>query len=386
MIDSIYVALTGLNGHQQGLRVISGNVANMNTPGFRGSTVMFKDLLSGDAGSGHTGGGLDGSRAAFDLRPGETRQTGRDLDLTMDGPGFFVIEDETGARRYTRNGSFEFDPAGTLVGRGTGFKVMARDEGGKLVAVELKGQRISRPKATTEVRMSGNLSSTDTDHGIDSVLVYDALGGAHTLRLAFTSQSTTAPGQWSLRAFEGTTEIGTGTLRLDGGAVSAGTSTLTLPLAFGNAGTAAVKFVFGSEVTGFSSGTTSTLVVDKQDGYAPGAITALRFDADGVLKIGYSNGQSADGAKLVFAQIDDDRPLAALGNGLFAYGGPTAPMLRDAGDDLRVTSQSLELSNVDLTQEFSALILMQRGYQASSQVLSTANEMLQELFDMKGKR
>ena len=108
-----------------------------------------------------------------------------------------------------------------------------------------------------------------------------------------------------------------------------------------------------------------------QDGHPLGQISALKFDEHGTLKITYSNGEKADGSRLVFAEVRDEASLRAEGESLLAYDGSEPPVMREGGDDLKVAGQSLELSNVDLTEEFAALILMQRGYQASSQVLST---------------
>jgi flagellar hook protein FlgE len=128
------------------------------------------------------------------------------------------------------------------------------------------------------------------------------------------------------------------------------------------------------------------LRVSEQDGYAPGAITGETFDEKGVLQIAYSNGQTVDGPSLALARIADTGGLLARGNSLFEYRGGQTVERRRAGDDLTVNRGSLELSNVDLTQQFGELILLQRGYQASSQVISTANDMLQELLQMRSSR
>jgi flagellar hook protein FlgE len=130
----------------------------------------------------------------------------------------------------------------------------------------------------------------------------------------------------------------------------------------------------------------STLAVQSQDGFGTGNLTGEKFDANGVLKLSYSNGQTTDGPKLVLASIADLGAITEIGNSQFTYHGAQPAILRSAGDDLKVVSGSLEGSNVDLTREFSELILMQRGYQASSEVLSTVNEMLQQLFDVRGQR
>ena len=387
MIDAIYTAMSGLQGHERGLSNISSNVANMNTPGFKGSQIDFTDVFSGGGSPGSDGAegrGLDASHVSLNMAAGETKETGRDLDLAIGGDAFFTLRDETGALRYTRNGGFEFDDQGVLVQRGGEMKVQGHDAGGKLVNVTLDGLRSNEPAVTDEVTLSGNLSSTDTDHAIEELAVYDALGGKHPLKLAFTNGTGADAGTWLLTVSEGTVQLGTGKFPFVNGKPTSTSIKLNLALA----GTASqeVNFVLDADTTGFSSGTTSTLALKKQDGHAAGQITSLTFDERGVLKIGYSNGQKADGATLVLAQVHDDGGLVAAGAAVYSYVGNQPPVMREASDDLRITAKSIELSNVDLTSEFSALILMQRGYQASSQVVSTANEMLQQLFEMKGAR
>lgn len=393
MIDSIFIAMSGLSGHQRGLKVISNNVANMNTPGYKGTSLNFTDMLGDGAGgagyaaSGDPGGqGLGYAQAMLDLRAGDLSQTGRDLDLALQGNGFFVVQDEASGLHYTRAGAFEFNTDGVLVARGSGMKVMGHDASGKLVPIKLDGLKLNAPKASAEIVLTGNLSSTDTDHTIDAVVIYDKLGGAHTLRMELNNNATATPGSWLLTVFEGTKQVGSGEIKFDNGLPASGSTPIALALALDGVEAADVKLVLGSDVTGFSSGTTSSLGMKSQDGHALGEISSLKFNEQGLLKITYSNAEKADGSRLVFAQVRDEAGLRAEGDSLLAYDGIEPPTIREGGDDLKVAGQSLELSNVDLTQEFSALILMQRGYQASSQVLSTANDMLQELFDMKGRR
>jgi flagellar hook protein FlgE len=387
MIDSIYIAVSGLNGHQRGLRTISNNVANMNTPGFKGSSVNFNDVMGNGEGSGYAaaGQGLGSSQNLLDLSAGERRQTGRDLDLALEGNGYFILQDASGQQHYTRAGSFEFNKDGELVARGTDMKVLGRVANGQLGAIALGGLRVNAPKTTSELVFTGNLSTGGTEHTIDSVVVYDRLGGAHTLRVELRNNATVTDGVWLVTVFEGATQIGSGELRVEGGKV-VGTPPLSMSLALDKADPATVRFTFGEDVSAFSSGTTSTLAMKSQDGHPMGQISSLKFDDKGVLTITYSNGEDAEGGRLALAQIEDEANLVSAGDAMFTYNGSRSPTIRDGGDDLRVTGQSLELSNVDLTEEFSSLILMQRGYQASSQVLSTANDMLQELFEMKGRR
>lgn len=387
MIDAIYTAMSGLQGHERGLSNISSNVANMNTPGFKGSHIDFTDVFSGGGNPGSEsaeGRGLDASHVSLNMAAGEIKKTGRDLDLAIGGDAFFTMRDDTGALRYTRNGGFEFDDKGVLVQRGGTMKVQGHDATGKLVNVSLDGLRSNAPAVTTEVTLSGNLSSTDTDHSIEDLAVYDKLGGNHSLKLSFTNGSGTEAGSWVMAVFEGTTQLGSGKFVFTDGKPTTGS--LKISLVLNGATPSDVNFTLDADTTGFSSGTTSTLALKKQDGHASGQISSLAFDERGVLKIGYSNGEKADGPALVLAQMQDDSGLVADGAAVYTYVGDRPPVLREASDDLRITPKSIEMSNVDLTSEFSALILMQRGYQASSQVVTTANEMLQQLFEMKGAR
>lgn len=393
MIDSIFTAMSGLEGHQKGLKVISNNVANMNTAGFKASVVDFADVFTG-AGSERrreaTGSGVDVSRTRLDLRDGDRQDTGRDLDVALEGRGFFVLQDEEGRLRYSRAGGFEFNDDGRLVGRLHGLKVMGRDGAGRLEPIELAGLRGNPPKATRRVEFKGSLYSTDDAHTIDALTIYDSTGAAHTLKLELTKKAATGTGSnvvtWGVKVLEGINELGSGEFSFIGSIASPFGSSIKLLLPLSNTAPAEVEFVLGPDVRGDASSTTSTLALAQQDGYAPGDISALAFNEKGQLTVTYSNGQSATGSTLALAEFASDEQVQAVGDGLLEARLGIAPTLREAGADLKVRSKTLELSNVNLTQEFSTLILMQRGYQASSQVLTTANEMLQQLFELKGRR
>lgn len=398
MIDSIYLALSGMMGHERGLNVIGNNVSNMNTAGFRGSTVSFADVFIGTtpnglgsndrAGWSSIGGGVDASRSQVDFRSGQTQTTGGDLDLALEGSGYFIVQDEEGAIRYTRAGAFEIVDDQLRV-RNQKLKVMTRDAGGQLVPVDVKSLRLNAARPTTTVTLRGNLSPSDSSHTVSSLAIFDDDGGKHTLTLTFTRQPTpTTPDattSWQVSIKEGDSEIGTATV--DFRSINALNPLLHVTLTPQNAALLDLTFDL-TGISGSDLGTSveSDLQVEKQDGFASGTITGSTFDTKGVLKLSYSNGQSADGPKLALAQIADENGLVQLGDGLLEYRGSQGVTLRDAGDDLKVHSGTLEGSNVDLTQQFGQLILMQRGYQASSQVMSTANEMLQQLFDVGARR
>ncbi|MDB5914966.1 MAG: protein of unknown function domain protein, partial [Ramlibacter sp.] len=143
MLDSIHIGVTGLAGFQQGLRVIANNTANMNTPGYKSSTLQFADLFYSNRQAGgnqvQLGNGLDTQGTRLDFRQGDFRQTGNDFDLAVDGEGLFVLHDAQGQVRYTRAGQFEFNADGVLVTAGNGSKVMGLDAAGALGEISVAG-------------------------------------------------------------------------------------------------------------------------------------------------------------------------------------------------------------------------------------------------------
>lgn len=397
MLDSIYIGMTGLMGYSRGLRVIGNNVANLNTPGFKSSHLQFADLFYSSGDPGAQGGvpayrnmglGLNTLSTSLDLRQGEFRQTGNSLDVAVDGEGMFVLRDDAGVLRYTRAGQFEFDKDGFLVSRTDGSKVMALDDEGKLTQITLSGLRTNSAKASASVSFQGNLSLDDTDHVIGAVKVFDALGGEHTLKVSFTNQAPTTPGSWTVTVTEGTTTIATGTIAFANGLPVAGSSSLAFTYSPTGVAPIPLTLDFSKDVTSFAAGTTSTLALNKQDGFASGALTSVAFDGAGRLRLTYGNGQTVDGVRLALARFDNQGVLEPLGGNLFGSRDAGATHIGAAGSGSfgKVAAGLVELSNVDLSQQFSELIVTQRGYQAASQIVSTANEMIQVVFDMKARR
>lgn len=391
MLDSINVGVTGLLGYQQGLRTIANNTANLNTPGYKSSTLQFTDLFYSSSASGgrniQLGYGLDTAGTRLDFSQGDLRQTGNDFDLAVDGEGLFVLKDANGETRYTRAGQFGFDGDGVLVSRIDGSKVMGVDGEGRSVEISLDGMRVAEGKATSVARLTGNLSSTAVEQTLSPVKVFDALGQEHSLSVKCTNTHATAAGSWKVEVFDGTTVVGTSEVVFVDGEPTPATSKLVF--SFTPAGGAAQPFTLdlGADVTSFASGNLSTLAMSSQDGFAPGTLSKVTFDAAGTLVATYSNGQTVKGARLALGRFESLDAVEALGGGEFKQAGgiPWSVGTPGEGGFGTLRAGMLEISNVDLSREFSSLVVMQRGYQASSQVISTANDMLQELFGMKHK-
>jgi flagellar hook protein FlgE len=410
MLDSIYVAASGLNGHQKGLKNISNNVANMNSPGYKGSNNQFTDVYlreSGQSGTGQDlmpGGGLQLLKPSINFESGEVRATGRDMDTAIQGAGFFVVRDGQGNLLYTKAGRFEFDANGNMVTMEDGHEVMghASSNESSLVPVTLGALRLNPMEVTSEVRFVGNLSSTDgdvSDSGpdlkTDPVTVYDGQGTARALTFEFTvkrvkdaatQQVTLESGAWDVKAKEGDLEVGAGQYKMLGNGADPQAKAFSIALTSKNGALSNVLVSLGGAVTALSTGTTSTIKAEFVDGHAPGTLTATSLDASGAVVITYSNGQTAKGPKIAVAEFSTPELLTRATGALFSYEGTEPVQYVSLGDATVLRSGSLELSNVDLTDQFSTMILIQRGFQASSQVLSTANEMIQSLYDLKSRR
>lgn len=397
MLESIYVGMTGLLGYSRGLRVIANNTANINTPGFKSSSLQFADMfytggnLSGGNASQNydqVGFGLNTTGTAMSFKQGELRQTGNDLDMAVDGQGLFVLQDAEGKTTYTRAGQFKFDDNGVLVSRSGGEKVMGMDASGNYVEIALAGQMLNQGKPTSTIKFSGNISSTATRQSVDALPVIDAAGMTHTLSLKFSAIENT-PNTLKYDLMEGTTVVATGRMLFGQNKPLPGST--VVPISYTPAGQPAMSLTldFSTDVN-FLAGATDdpkTLTMASQDGVGPGTLSGTAFDGNGVLRISYSNGQTTKGARLALARFDSPDAVGSVGNNQFEILNKNAWHFGSAGEGAfgTVRAGQIEISNVDLSQEFSDLVIMQRGYQASSQVISTANDMLQELFSMKSK-
>lgn len=390
MFGSIYIGLSGLNAYSEGLKTVSNNVSNLNTTGFKASDVSFSDVY----GSGSSGG-LDytssGSQAghgvslqdiSLNFGQGELRQTDRDLDLAIDGGGFFVLLDGD-QTLYTRTGSFMVNDEGYIVLSGTDYRLAVLDNGGRPVSLNIDASRTSPPEETTKIEFADNLSSTATEFSIADVKVFDERGKEHLWTLKFSREETVFD-QWTVKVTDGEgTEIGTKTLKFIAGVADPATRTLTFEEV---ASGLSVEFDF-SRVSSFSSGTVSSLRAAEVDGHGTGSVTKLAVNAKGELEITYSNEEKKALGTIALADFRDPQTLEQRSSGLFAHNGFGQVQYLPAEDSRvgTVLSRRLEASNVDLGSQFAELILIQRGFQASSQIISASNDMIQQLFGIRGQ-
>ena len=403
MLAAIFTGLSGMTAYSRGLDLISNNVANLNTPGFKVSDPLFREIVydqlrngaDAQAGTRPGGAGVDVDTSRVSFRQGEMRSTGNFLDVAIDGNGFFVLNKD-GNALYTRAGQFEFDDDGVLIERDSGAKVMLVTSGGSGVSYDITADRSFAPKATTEVKLNGTLArtGTSTTQDIPQITVIDATGAKTTLKARVTRDADDAL-LWTVEVLDTDNDvIGSGTIRFnEDGTPATDHSSIEVTVDPDAADPFAVTFNFGAAGThaGVTSiaGTTSTQVnVLKQNGLELGSLTSMNFDERGNLKLTYSNGETKTVGALQLAMFETPDQLQSLGRSLFAATEKASPRL-GSGMSVglgRVLGGQVELSNVELTEQFTDLIIIQRGYQASSQIGSVANEMMQQLLAMDSRR
>lgn len=398
MFGAIYIGLSGLNAYSRGLEQVSNNVTNLNTSGFRGSTVTFQNYYgsgsqgglshSMDSRGGGNGVGIGDSR--LDFNEGQLRQTGNDLDLAIDGGGFLVLMDGD-KMLYARTGSFEVDKQGFVVLSGTKYRLATLDASGRPVSLSIDQSRTSAPLGTTTIKFSDNLSSSATAAvTVNDMTVYDTAGGAHKWSAKFEKVAGSGSGNngntssWTLTITDdkGAT-IATKTLKFIGSIVDPTTAQIDVEDAT-NGFTVKLDF---SSIQSYSAGTASTLRAASIDGHGVGTLTTVTVNASGHLELGYSNEQKLDLGAVALADFRDPQALKEQDGGLFTYSGSGERMFLSSGDPRvgQVKAKQLEASNVDLSKQFGDLILIQRGFQASSQIVSVSNDMIQQLFGIRGQ-
>ena len=400
MLGTIYVGLAGMQAYSKGLDVISNNVANLNTMGYKAGIASFADVVyrngggagPGTAGTGHSGAGVTVNGEQQNLGQGDTRSTNSTLDAALEGNGFFVLERD-GQRYYTRAGQFEFNKDGILIERISGAQVMMSSASSSAGPLQIDAFRTFPPRATSEVKLSGNLARTgDTPVNPTTLDVMDTSGNKQSIKVHYIRDATD-PLLWTVEVRNAQDVVlGSGTLRFNADGTPAAANTVisatvtpenlpafTFTLNFGGAGTYAC-------LTSLLDNTNSTVTLLKQDGLAFGTLSGTNFDEHGNLEVTYSNGEKKKIGRLVLASFDSSGDLAEVGGSLYVTQEGRSPKL-SAGMEFglgRVTGGKLELSNVELTDEFTTLIILQRGYQACSQMTSVANEMMQQLLSMQG--
>ncbi|MBO1751265.1 flagellar hook protein FlgE [Actinotalea sp. BY-33] len=391
MLRSLFSGISGLRAHQTMLDVTGNNIANVNTTGFKASQTQFQDTLSqvltnaggaqpglGGTNPAQVGLGVQVAGVTTNFQQGAAQLTNRSTDMMISGDGFFMVR-KGNEQFYTRAGAFSFDATGQLVtpdgGLVRGWAADANgnvDTNGPLSDMRLPIATLMGATATTAATFEGNLPSeaaagTVLNREVD---VYDGAGNMTSLQLAFTR---TAAG-WNVEATRNGAVVGTSAMTFNAAGQLTGGGTL-------NAGGIAVNL---STTTGFAG--LDTIKAATQDGRAAGSLQSFTINADGTLMGSFSNGLKQAIGRVSLATFANPAGLEKAGGSLYRTSINSGdPQVGAAGTDGRgsLTGGALEMSNVDLSAEFTNLIIAQRGFQANSRVITTSDEMLQELVNLK---
>jgi flagellar hook protein FlgE len=413
MIRSLFSGVSGLKNHQTRMDVIGNNIANVNTVGFKSGRVLFKEgfaqLLSGATRPQNAQGGINPSQIGLGMQvasvdtifnQGNIETTGVTTDLAIQGDAFFVLA--RGAERfYSRAGNFELDAVGRLVSGTNGFRVQGRMGSNGVLSPEVGDIRIpigqQTPASETKlVEAGGNLDSTLPNGSTreNTITIYDVLGAKHELKISYTK---TAANEWTVAAEivgpptvavtigpsdqltfnnENGLLTGTGELELTTAALPGGVDPMTFTLDLG-----------AGDVNGLTqfAGTTTAALVG-QDGFMSGTLNNFTIDRTGTITGSFTNGQTLILGQVALALFNNPGGLTRAGENFYstsANSGDAQLTFASADSPSSLVSGALEMSNVDLTQEFTNMIIAQRGFQANGRVITSTDEMLQEVVNLK---
>jgi len=427
VLSAMNSGVSGLRAESEAISVVGDNIANVNTTGFKSQRAIFQDVLGHSILAG-TASALPGSGVKVgDIQQlftqGSLATTGVSTDLALSGDGFFTVKgavDGLTGNFYTRAGTFNIDKDGFLVNpQGLEVQGYAANPDGTFQASisSIKVPTAALPAHATEnATVVANLDASEavpalpfdvadpanTSNFSTTMTVYDSLGAGHTMDVYFEK---TGAGAWNWHAVAkgddvvgGTpgsnVEIGTGNLTFDTNGALTGVTGNTVTADF-NGATAgqAITINFGTPapggtgldgVTQFAS--PENVSSQSQDGYSSGDFSGVAVDGQGVVTGLYTNGQQLSVGQLAIAKFRSNDGLGRAGQNLWIEtrdSGTAAFGTAASGGRGAVSAGALEGSNVDLAEQFVGLIQHQRSFSANSKTITTADEMLQELINIK---
>jgi len=414
MMRSMSLAIAALRNHQIFMDVVSSNISNVNTTGFKGSRIGFQELLNqtlrgSSAPRGGAGGlnpiqiGLGVALAGIDtvFTQGSLQDTGKLTDIAIQGNGFFVLQNPEGGYVYSRDGHLDMGVNGNLLHLATGYHIMGwteQDPATGEIITDGPIQEIAMPygqslaRATSESTMVGNLDAQAAtgDTSDMTMTVYDSLGIAHDISITFTKEA--ALNQWSWAAsstdtaITGLSETGSTTFDFSASGQYLDTNpAIGLDITFNNgADTPASINLDFSSITQLDE--LSNVNVSDQNGLPPGELTTFNISTTGEIIGVFSNGLNDKIGQIAMADFINPGGLVKQGQSLFGTSANSGTaQIGKPGQDGRgqISGGYLEMSNVELAQQFTDMIVAQRGFQANSRVITSSDEMLQELVNLK---
>ncbi len=419
MTNTYYTSLSGMLAASYGLQNTSNNVANMQSPGFKRSDVFYSSLGNGSGEEG-LGSGVCVGGTTTNFSDGKYLETSNPSDLAVIGQGFFIVRLKTGELLYTRDGEFGFNNDGILIDRHSGGQVQGYNKAGNLVPIHekgpknspgkatheifLKGQFILKEKSDSEKNQPGPFKSKYQDINFSIINVYDEQGKAHELKLQFQSSpvlvngdSTNIPddgNSWDLVDItcDGVKISVPYNQKVIFNGMSQGAQLEHSTIRFTLNGMQEIALRFGN----FKDGTDNSVQLKdpklnpegtkietlQNDGYGEGKQISFSFDENGQIAYNYDNGQTITGIYVGLAHFDDlEHTLVQTKDNLFRAKSDQGIHLGRANHDGfgSIKSKQIETSNVDSTTEFANIVILQRMFQACSQIMDIDKQLLEGL-------
>ena len=407
LISSLFTGVSGLSSNSQAMSIIGDNLANVNTIGFKASKAVFSDIFSTILTNGSVtsqlgrGSQLQGTIKQF--TQGSFESSSNALDLAIDGSGFFVVSPtNTTGTFFTRAGQFRLNQNGlvqAITGEILQGQAITNDTVSTSVSdIDLAGVQ-SAPQATTTFTLGANLdaSATAATTFTSPITTFNSVGTQVTLSVQFTKVANANQWTYAISTSEGTVTSGasgsvtfdnSGQLSLVGGAAVADQS---IVVDFSSASTPADTQTLtwdllnadgtgtNGKLTGFAAESNNNSLV--QDGFTTGTLTGLTVNDKGVIAGLFNNGQTDDLFQVTLADFLAPSGLNREGANLFSQSeesGQEVLGLARTGGFGAIVGQSLELSNVDLAEQFITMIQTQQAYQASARIITTIDDLLTE--------
>ncbi|MBO9495250.1 flagellar hook protein FlgE [Thalassotalea sp. G20_0] len=403
---SFKIGLSGLNAAQQDLQVVSNNIANTNTVGFKSSRAEFADVYASSVAGGNSQvAGVQVADISQQFAQGSITYTENALDMAINGQGFFMVSDN-GELSYSRAGYFSLDANNYLVNnQGMNLQGYSADASGNILAgtqTDLKIAQSTMPaQATSQVSSAANLDARaslltgtidNSDPGtFNSTMAFDvndSLGASHTVSLYFAK---TADNTWQVDLYFDnavTADLSQSiSFNSDGSLATPAGGSITLGIAAGDsrlAGAGAISMDI--DISRFSQlGADFSVNQVAQNGFPPGSLTGIQITQEGILQALYSNGQTQTQGQVVLADFPNDSGLIPEGDSLwqssFASGNP---LVGTPGSGIMgsLESGALEQSNVDISSQLVRLIEAQSNYQANAKTIETSNNLTQTLMNI----
>ncbi len=424
MMRSLYSGVSGLKNHQTRMDVIGNNISNVNTTGFKSSRVVFADMLSqtltgASAPDGTTLGGtnpkqigLGSSVSSIDLlfTNGSVQSTGKNTDLCLSSTNALFIMKSTNGTFYTRNGAFEFDADGNYVQPGSGMFVQGwmgefdkannkwkdPDPTSAVTNITIPSGKSMAPTKTTSATYSNNLNAKSPigTKIATTLTVYGTEGFAHDVVITFTKKSANT---WTPSATSSSYKDSAGNSVSDtvaftttpdlvfdeNGVYKSGGNTAKLTVTNGEKTPFEVTVDF-SKLTQYDQ--ENTIAGTADDGNAAGTLSSISIDKTGVITGNYTNGMKQAEAQVALQRFTNPSGLEKTGDSLYQdsnNAGKSGEPNTATALGATITPSALEMSNVDIANEFTDMIVTQRGFQSNSKIITVSDEMLETLINLK---